>query len=291
MRSKPSKADQDLIKFLTDKGFSVSPYRLERWRAKGLLSRAIVERNGFGGSSVPAHPDDIREAAEILASETGQGRKTLNAVINLIINGYWVRQSTLQQAFTSYIVDQRLSDLIDDADSAGGGQAASEYEKRVDIGYRVADELMKRRSFRSVKLALLENARNHFPPLSKEEEVSATTEAVAMRIVDLISPGILSTEDAYKARLGDVIADGLPLQQLPSELMNVAATLTLDEAIMSVQQIDYEKHPSIAEIADYVLSQIADLRTEYSNSISQPLPTTVLINLFGEQLEDHPTPE
>ena len=55
-------ADVALRAALADEGLHISRYQLERWRRIGLLPRARVVRDGFGGSRVEFHGDEVQEA-------------------------------------------------------------------------------------------------------------------------------------------------------------------------------------------------------------------------------------
>jgi len=285
MRSEPSKADQHLLKFLTDKGLSVSSYRLERWRTRGLLPRAIVERRGFGGSFVPEHPDHVRDAAEILARDTKQGRNCAHAVVNLLFRGCWVRESTLQEAFSFFVVPKHLAKLIDESDSTVGGHQVTPYESLIDVGFTAADKLLSARRFRPLKLLLYQRERARFPPPSEEEVHAAATEALALRIADLINPGALSPDDERKARFSETFTDPDNREPLISELMMVARTLTLDEAVFMAREEAIEELESTEQVALVILNSLAQCRKIESNSITQPLSIDSLEILFGGQYE------
>ncbi|MCL1800755.1 MAG: hypothetical protein FWG25_05270, partial [Promicromonosporaceae bacterium] len=105
-RTAPSAADQRLIDKLAADGFTITPSRLERWRARGLLPPVKVRREGFGGSRVDDHDDDVVGAATVLAQVSGRGVLWQESAAWLFTAGYPLSSTALQGA-ASWLVDEQ----------------------------------------------------------------------------------------------------------------------------------------------------------------------------------------
>src|SRR6266542_2230761 len=74
-RSRPSLADEALLAALAERGPTVSPYQLERWRAMGMLPRNRRRGLGRGRGSTSEYDEQTLRQASMLARFAGQGRQ------------------------------------------------------------------------------------------------------------------------------------------------------------------------------------------------------------------------
>lgn len=271
MRSPVSTADLNLLSFLSDHGHVVSRYRLERWRTEGLLPRAIVERHQFGGSVVPNHPESVYEAALLLAEVLRPGRRRAYAAILLVRDGYWVRESTLREAFEFFTVGPLTLQLLGDMDSNVSVGAETPHEALLDASYASAERLMRSRRFATQRRALQAHALSSFPPVSKEDVQERITQTLALRLADLANPGSLSPDEELIARFELLQADESERAPLLSELVACARTITLAESILVAVNLDLDPDLQIGDIALNILLALTTERREESGSVTTPL--------------------
>jgi hypothetical protein len=230
VRTAPSAADLELIATLRENDLQVSVAQLERWRALGLLPRAIVVRPTFGGSRVEPHSPAVLEAAALLAQVSARGRPWQLAALTLF-DERGTLSTPAVRACSLFLVERQTRYLRKAWQRAEGevGVALDPDDELADLAWHAG-----RHTPRSVVREIRNEVRLAHPMLSQSQLREATERAVAWRVADISMPGRLSEEQRNLARHGstepmDPIAS-LGLLPLPSEREACAHTLTWAEA-------------------------------------------------------------
>jgi hypothetical protein len=244
MRSRPSEADASLITTLASDGLFVSPTQMERWRGRGLLPRAVVTRETFGGSRVRAHTDDVVEACRVLAEVSGRGHPWQDGAIVLFENDFTLSTAAVRQG-ASHLFETSLRPFRRAWRFAEVG-----VELDADPGEWVADvaDAAARRTGRAIARTIREEIALAHPHISLPELREATKTAVIWRIADICAPTHLDDRQRTWARHGmdeplDPLAD--VMIPLPSERAACVETLTWAEASLARSSLLLEDHPML----------------------------------------------
>jgi hypothetical protein len=249
----PSAADRDLIARLDRAGYRVSPSQLVRWRGRGLLPRALVERPTFGGSRVAEHDEGIFEICCFLAQSSRRGRAWQIVAAELFEVGGRLSSAALRGA-AAYLLDAAVSAYRRAWRLAEVGvdpMGEDPIEWVADVATKAARH-MPRRERQMVRAEVV--AHNRY--LSSRQLKEAVDAAVVWRIADINAPEYLSAEQRNLARHGspeppDVLENDV--FALPSERANCIPTLTWAEASVARATIVEEGPPQLADVLLLVL--------------------------------------
>lgn len=251
MRTAPSAADRELIRRVRREhgGVTVSSSQLERWRHLGLLPRVQVARDGFGGTTVLPHPDEVVSATGHLARLSRRGRPWQRNAESLFNAGYRLEQQALGQA-AAYLVSHehmrmqaawadaqarvpREDDIVDHAGLVGEAAARRvESLRRALSPRRMHNQNRRATTLENVVRREIELA-HAGGSVTKEQLEDYVSNALTWRVVDLVRPETLTEAHRNLARHGveeplTPIGDGA--YPLPSERLLVAQSLTPAEA-------------------------------------------------------------
>ncbi len=255
MRSQPSGADLELISLVMDEtGAHVTPTQLERWRMRGLLPRAHVVREGFGGSRVPTHADDVAGAVALLAQISRRSRPWQYSAIELFDAGFSLSTEAVRETAT-FAVNRSVRPMTKAWARAELEAVPAEDpdEELGEIGERAA-ALLPRAVWKSVQLET-QLAHPHATAGQLREYVDR---AMTWRLVDLNVPGRMTDKQRNLARHGSV--DPMPVLgatgvlPLPSERLQVARTLSWAEAetYRETARLSLEDNPH-ADLSTFVV--------------------------------------
>ena len=231
VRSEPSDADLELIAHLAaEADISVSPTQLERWRTRGLLPRARVVRDGFGGTRVLTHNDEVLEAAALLGQVSRRSSPWQYCALVLFDEGFSLSPEALRETAT-FLIQLQLKPMRKAWARAEREASPSDDpdEELAEIGERAA-ALLPRTVWKFVRdeVAL---AHSHATASEVREYLDR---AMTWRLVDLNVPGRMTDAQRNLARHG--IEEPMPVLggpgvfPLPSERLAVAKTLSWAEA-------------------------------------------------------------
>lgn len=243
-------------------GVTVSAAQLERWRQRGLLPKVEVLREGFGGTAVPPHSEQVLKAAALLGGALRKVRPWQRKA-ELLFNDGFELSDTAVQAAGAYLVDDEKAKMtalwdaarreqpMEEPDLAGGGPGA-DFPDDGDLGdagllgEKVAARVESLRRQLSPRRAGSPSPRRTLllRAVAREIELAHkdagkgdlgdyTGTALTWRIADLVLPGALAEVQRNLARHGveepmTPIGDGA--YPLPSERFVVAHSLTWAEA-------------------------------------------------------------
>lgn len=248
MRSRPSDADMRLIARLASVDVEVSPSQLERWRGLGLIARAHVEHDSFGGSRVLDHPDDVFQACSVLGEVSHQGRPWQYSAIELFESGGTLSTEALRgaAAFQHNLQLRGFRHAWRLAEPGAEPAGDDPVEWVADVATKAAE-----RAGRDVRRTVrMDIARAH-PQLSAPQLRETTERALIWRIADINAPTYLSDEQRTWARHGldeplDPLADD-PMP-LPSERAACVRTISWAEAHLARMEIVLEESPLLEEM-------------------------------------------
>lgn len=242
MRQEPSAADAELIQRLRDEHatnssarFEVSPTKLERWRAHGLLPRVKVEHPGFGGTRVPSHPEEVVDAARLLGRTSRRGRPW-QLTAELLFNAGFPLSDAALRGTATYLMRAETAGM-ERAWAAATAEAPptrGAAARGAEIGQRAAEKLP-----RFLKLAVRnEIVLAHGSTTSRAAIEEYAERALTWRMVDFSMPVHermkLTKKEQNLARHGVEEPmfglGGLGVLPLPSERTMIAETLTWAEA-------------------------------------------------------------
>lgn len=231
------------------RGITVSAAQLERWRRLGLLPRVQVTREGFGGSIVPPHSEQVVEAAALLGSSPRKVRPWQRKAELLFNNWLPLSQVALQAAAVHLVADEnakltalwdaaRVEESLDDECPDDAGLLGEIVAMQVESLRRQRKPLRAGESARRDS-ALLKAVRKEIELAHADRKVTKrdledyVSNALTWRVVDLVRPGALSQTHRNLARHGveeplTPIGDGA--YPLPSERVVVAQSLSWAEA-------------------------------------------------------------
>lgn len=262
MRTEPSAADRELMRRVRDEheGVTVSATQLERWRGRGLLPPVELVREGFGGTSVAPHGEQVLRTAVLLGRESRSVRPWPRMAERLFNEELPLTQTALQAA-AAYLVDDEKAKMTAMWEAAKRDPALSPEPPAEDflvedpldtaglLGEQVAAQARSLRRELSPRRRLSSSARRATPLLRavrREIELAHPDRtaddrdlqdyvaiALTWRVVDLVLPEALTDTHRNLARHGVAesmtpVGDGV--YPLPSERLVVAKTLTKAEA-------------------------------------------------------------
>lgn len=116
MPRQPSRADHQLIADLSDRGITVSPRQLERWRQSGLIWTERSRGTGIGGS-ISRYSDDAADRVEAILKALQNIRTLDNIALWMFGSGWTLPEETLRTAYrTAYDVLMEFGSAADDLD-------------------------------------------------------------------------------------------------------------------------------------------------------------------------------
>jgi hypothetical protein len=231
VRSKPSDADLELIARLHDeRDIEVSHSQLERWRTRGLLPRAQVVRERFGGTRVQPHDGETFEAASCLGVVSRRSRPWQWDAMVLFNEGFDISPKALRETAT-FLLDVQTRTMRKAWARAEREAPPSNHpdEEAAEIGERAAS-LLPRTARRLVRD---EVAMAH-PGATERQIREFADRALTWRMVDLAMPARLNETHRNLARHG--VEEPMPVLSdvgvfpLPSERLVVAQTISWAEA-------------------------------------------------------------
>lgn len=288
MRSSPSHADQELIaRVAAEADVKVTPTQLERWRARGLLPRARIVRDRFGGSQVLPHDEDVLAAAAFLGRVSHRRRPWQDCAMDLFEAGFSLSPKALRESAT-FLIERQLAPMRKAWARAESEASPSEDpdEELAEIGERAA-ALLPRAVWRVVReeVAL---AHGHATAAQVREYLDR---AMTWRLVDLNVPGRMTDAQRNLARHGVEepmpVLGGPGIFPLPSERLVVATTLSWAEAEIAREfaYLDLEDNPSVASLGGpFVLMTwyvTAARRNSQPEALDTPLPQEELESQRG----------
>jgi hypothetical protein len=247
MRSRPSDADLRLVARLADEGVTISPTQLERWRGHGLIARAQVERDSFGGSRILDHPDDVFDACRFLAGVTHQGRPWQYSAIELFGAGGELPTEALRRA-AAFLIDRQVRGFrrawrLAEPGAEPGGK--NDFRRVADVATKAAEH-----AGRDLRRTVRIHIASVHPQLSAPQLREATERALIWWIADVNAPTSLGDEQRTLARHGlDEPLDPLTDEvfPLPSERAACIATITWEEARLARRSYELEESPLLEE--------------------------------------------
>lgn len=90
-RGKVSASDRALVDALRQRGYAVSPYKLERWRAKGLMPKNVRRSLGRGRGTVSTPAPDAAACAAMLSESRSDASKIVRYLIGTVRSPYRFR--------------------------------------------------------------------------------------------------------------------------------------------------------------------------------------------------------
>lgn len=251
MRSSPSHADRELIaRVAAEFDVKVTPTQLERWRARGMLPRARIARDRFGGSQVLPHDEEVLKAAALLGQVSRRSRPWQYCAMELFDADFSLSPEALRQS-AIFLIEQSLAPMRKAWARAEHEASPSDDpdEELAEIGERAA-ALLPRTVWKTVRdeVAL---AHGHATAAQVRESLDR---AMTWRMVDLNVPGRMTATQRNLARHGVEepmpVLGGLGVFPLPSERLVVARTLSWAEAEIAREfaYLDLEDNSSMATL-------------------------------------------
>ena len=286
MRSSPSHADKELIaRVAAEAHVKVTPTQLERWRARGLLPRARLVRDRFGGSQVLPHEEEAIAAAALLGQVSHRRRPWQDCAMDLFDAGFPLSPRALRQS-AIFLIERQLAPMRKAWARAEHEASPSDDpdEELAEIGERAA-ALLPRQVWKAVReeVAL---AHGHATAAQVRE---CLDRAMTWRLVDLNVPGRMTATQRNLARHGAEepmpVLGGPGIFPLPSERLVVARTLSWAEAEIAREfaYLNLEDNPSVASLGGpFVLMTwyvTADRRNSQPEILDAPLPQEELESL------------
>lgn len=243
-RSTPSAADEALIHALAAEDLHVSPAQLERWRHHGLLPRARIVRDRFGGSRVNPHRAETFEACRVLAQVSTRGRPWQYAACVLFEDGL-ILSTPAVRAAARWNLDQVLRYMrrawLRAETGAEGSPDSADWVEAVALD---AAEFLGPH----IRRLIQEEVQFAHPNLGQRRLRPLVDKAVAWRIADLCVPHHLDDEQRQLARTGSREpldhVEGLVLP-LPSERATCTETLTWAEMRVARQCLIARRSPDL----------------------------------------------
>lgn len=297
MRTQVSMADDELLSYLEEVGVPASRFQLERWRSRGMLPRAVVERDGWGGSAVRTHPSWVFEAAERLAQVSTRGRPWEVTALSLFAEGLPISEQCLRAA-AKRLAAKLSSHWVrrwEEASAELSPHPRTAAEELEDLAHEALRLGRRHPSTRVSFTAVVEELQLSMPISSDEELKLATARALQWRVVQMVGVRPLTREELRIARFG---SEHLPTPNfvvpLPADRDACIATLTLREAYLHRRHILLLEHMGAVvldpnrSLLDLVAWAVAGGRLNSDNADpSQPLDAKELDRLeedlrFGE---------
>jgi hypothetical protein len=231
-RKSESPADADLRSTLAEEGFSLSRYQLERWRHLGVLPRATLAREQFGGCTVLPHGQETVEAARLLAEFSQRGRPWQVGGVALFSSGFTLSQSCLQSCSTWLIdrVQRRLRSYWEEAAALATLDHDEPDDRMHEIAEIAVSIMTRQRAMRPVMRMIRHEVYAQVPRGTLQERREALHTALIYRVLDVARPGSLTKDEEYLAITGQDSPDLNITPMTPSDIARVAATLTVREA-------------------------------------------------------------
>ncbi len=230
MRCAPSEADEKLLSSLAEADVAITAAQLERWRGWGLIPRAVVVRDAFGGSVVAEHDAEVVGACEVLAEVMRPSRPWQWGALTLFDLGFPLSTPAVQHT-AAFLLErglQRFRKAWRIAEAGAEPPGDDPIEWIADVATEAA-KVAGRQARRDVRedVALLH------PTLSQSALKEAAERALVWRLADMHAAPYLTEEQRTWARHGrDEPLDPLqgPPMPLPSERSACVTTLTWPES-------------------------------------------------------------
>lgn len=297
-RSAPSAADQQLLKALADAGLPCSRYRLERWRQHRLLPRASLHHPGGGGSTAQVD-EETWERAALMSAYSARGIAWQALGLLLLEHGHELPEQVLREcllwrrgqeqrsvARREAFVRQRLAERL---------QAAPD---ELDVAEGLARVVRGSRDERAYFAANVAIVRGRYPELKRGPLHALVRSGMVWNVAErfgeelvgdtkALAQGWRSEEDAIAHGF---YGDGDPARVLPSDLLEVAASMTLREyqcaLLAAANTLAGILEQGACAASDVVLRVVTQLRVAWLGNPALPLSEEQL----EELLERNPAP-
>lgn len=289
-RSDLSHADTELLSALSAEGLSVSPFKLERWRQRGLLARPIVLRGGARGSQVAPVSEQALMAARVLAGLSGRGVAWQVAGLALFDEGLPLSESALRACAEWALargVYERVHRYWAEAEQSLSLRHIDVDDDRAAVAEAAVDLIQRDRTLASLVSAVRTNLRRYHPNANRAEMEEALQVSIEYQVRDIALGGGLSRDQQFRAIAGRDLEDGeqfVPL--LPSSALACARTLTTAEANLVAEWcgLAYEMglellKPVESPLLLIVTWHVTDLRVSTEDQANRPCEPEVLASL------------
>lgn len=132
-RSKPSKADQELVRQAAEAGYHVNAAQLERWRRSGVLPAPARLHLGRHGSHT-VYPDGTGDLVCALAKHAGPGRSLQDVALLAFFDDAAVPQKAVKDALAAtyftgrFVHTDRVNEITDSVPGGWSGELGPHYE-------------------------------------------------------------------------------------------------------------------------------------------------------------------
>lgn len=292
MRSPESAADGALRRELAEEGILVSRYQLERWRQHGLLPRAVVVRERFGGSRTTPHPEATYDAARILGQMMGRGSRWQFAGAVLFGEDLPLSEATLRECAV-WIVDQAHSLLMECWEEAGRlatPNPVSPEDERFEIAQIAVGLARRKRRLRGLMRVVRSQVAAFNPTATLAQQRDAFETSMLYRLLDIHRPGSLTEAETWLAISGVTAPDFREVTPLlPSAIRSCAETLTLAESYATREFLLAAHGVGLIELSPYslwledVLLHVLERRLEMgTKDPATPMPADRLQELLAD---------
>ena len=239
VRTAESLADSNLRSHVEQGGIVVSRFQLERWRQYGLLPRATVLRDKFGGSEVFEHDSITQDAAECLAYYSKRGRSRHELSYILFGNGLPISEAALRSC-AGWLVDRyqnAIREAWEEAMQTALSTSLDEDQMQV-LAEKTIQAVRNKRALKPFVAYSNREVRNYNPNDNLSQIKEKEHRSLIYRIVDIVHPGSLTEDQAWVAITGDetpMVRADFNLgdeHMLPSYVAGVGQTITPAEAYL-----------------------------------------------------------
>lgn len=259
MRSAPTGADLALLGRLAEQGYKASRSQLERWRQRGLLPRAQVRRERWGGSEVLPHPQETYDLAAVLSQWSGRGRPWQTAAAALFEEGLPVSADSIRATavWLMEVTRRHVQRRWQAAAQEVPPDPEDPHGEAIDIGFGAAELVRTARSSRALYRVVREDVRR-LNPFATEGQVTELTErALTWRVIDLVAPQeVRKEEERNIARYGREDDEGDAFIPTPAEALACATTLSAGEAYRYRRLVLLRAESQALEVDGWVLGPV-----------------------------------
>lgn len=269
-------------------GESMSKQQLDRWRRRGLLPRVRVERSGWGGSSVPPHPQRTLDAALLLAELSSRGRPWQVAGAFLFAERLPITHQCLRECarLPADKLRRSVQRVWEEAAAEMPSAPRTAIEELEDLAHRAVDASLRHRNTRRLLGGVRSEFENHVGGFSSPEELEdAARYALALRFIDILQAAPWTPEWDRAARYGRLDLETPPsVLPLPGDRAVCCDTITLREAgafrdYVLVQQSPESPPLQVMALLDSVVWDVAAARMNESGDAAKPLDVEYLNEL------------
>lgn len=261
-RGPVSRADQELISALAERGVVVSPYQLEAWRRRYLIPRNVRHGLGRGRGSVSALAPDTLPKAEMVGRYGPRPSAIVWYAANAMATGYdrpvpLVRDllySALHQAL--YIEDTTLQardDGVDPVDRACADAEGEFWLNTYIYGLPKSQRSAYVQYLTASKVGVAEVGRELLEP--RLLELGFATEQNLPEVVSFLESNFREADDKFDRLGGPDIATLLLRLGLAGRLLQVLGVIDVDQPAwhgpITKQQVDRFVHANLNWISNF----------------------------------------